>query len=110
MMTQNDALIQHFNSGKKITSLQAHRQGITSLPKRICELVARGYKIKRKPLHDKCEHRKLWRGDYFYPCGKPAKAECYYNGPKFKPMVLCGIHAYQAKRKGCDVRYIGETK
>ncbi len=67
--------------------------------------------IKRKPLHDKCEHRiqKYW-GDRAYVCGKPAKAECYYKGPKCKPMVLCGMHAYQAKRKGCDVRYIGETK
>ena len=64
--------------------------------------------IKRKPLHDKCEHR--MQGDWAfwsYACGKPAKAECYYKGPKCKPMVLCGIHANQAKRKGCDVREIG---
>ena len=67
--------------------------------------------IKRKPLHDKCEHR--MHRDYiapssYYYCGKPAKAECYYKGPKCKPMVLCGIHANQAKRKGRDVREIGD--
>ena len=66
--------------------------------------------IKRKPLHDKCEHRALRDWGWSYTCGKPAKAECYYKGPKCKPMVLCGIHANQAKRRGCDVRYLGETK
>ena len=65
--------------------------------------------IKRKPLHDKCEHR--IHGSYTsYICRRPVKAECYYKGPKCKPMVLCGIHANQAKRKGCDVRYLGEAK
>lgn len=56
MMTQNEALIQYFNSGKKITSLQAHRQGITSLPKRICELVQQGHKVKRKPIQVKTRY------------------------------------------------------
>ena len=37
-MTQNEYLIQRFRSGKSITTLQAHREGITSLSKRICEL------------------------------------------------------------------------
>ena len=55
-MTQSDVLIQRFNSGKKITSLQAHRLGITSLPKRICELVARGHKVKRKPIQVKTRY------------------------------------------------------
>ena len=66
--------------------------------------------VKRKPLHDKCEHRihSSPRSVFSYFCGRPAKAECYYKGPKCKPMVLCGIHANQAKRRGCDVRYIGE--
>ena len=62
--------------------------------------------IKRKPLHDKCEHQ-YFSGPVFC-CGKPAKAECYYKGQKCKPMVLCGMHAYHAKRKGCDVREIGD--
>lgn len=67
--------------------------------------------IKRKPLHDKCEHRMHYpKINFSCACGKPVKAECYYKGPKCKPMVLCGIHANQAKRRGCDVRYIGETK
>ena len=70
--------------------------------------------IKHKPLHDKCEHIVsdfiITGLRYSNACGRTAKAECYYNGPKFKPMVLCGIHANQAKRRGLDVRYIGETK
>ena len=64
--------------------------------------------IKCKPLHDKCEHRVWITRHRGVICGITAVAECYYNGPKFKPMSLCGIHANQAKRKGCDVRYIGE--
>lgn len=45
-MTQNDFLLSLFRKGKTITSLKAHREGITSLPKRICELRGLGHKIK----------------------------------------------------------------
>lgn len=48
-MTQNEFLISFFKSGGRITSLHAHHAGITSLPKRICELVQQGWKVKRKP-------------------------------------------------------------
>ena len=37
-MTQNEFLLKHLRSGKSITSLQAHKLGITSLAKRICEI------------------------------------------------------------------------
>ena len=42
-MTQNDWLCRHLNSGKGITVLQAHRHGITSLSRRICELKEAGH-------------------------------------------------------------------
>lgn len=44
-MTQNQWLINHFKKGKTITTLQAHREGICSLSKRICELRELGYSI-----------------------------------------------------------------
>lgn len=45
-MTQNEFLLARLRKGLTITSLQAHRHGITSLPKRICELRHAGHKIK----------------------------------------------------------------
>ncbi len=48
-MTQNEFLLKHLQSGKGITTLQAHRYGITSLAKRICEIEKNGRKIKRIP-------------------------------------------------------------
>lgn len=68
--------------------------------------------VKHKPLHDKCDKPmpSFFMSDGTRPCGKTAKAECYFDNPKAKPMSLCGIHANQAKRRGLDVRYIGETK
>ena len=42
-MTQLEYLIKYFRSGKSITTLQAHQEGITSLSKRICELQDNGY-------------------------------------------------------------------
>lgn len=46
-MTQNEFIFKHFRSGKKLTSLIAHRHGIFDLPKRICELQEAGHKIKK---------------------------------------------------------------
>ena len=46
-MTQNQWLIKHFKSGKAITTLQAHREGITSLSKRICELKESGHEFTK---------------------------------------------------------------
>jgi len=48
-MTQNEFLLRHLQSGKGITTLQAHRLGITSLAKRICEIEKNGRKIERVP-------------------------------------------------------------
>ena len=48
-MTQNQFLIQHLKSGKGITTLEAHRLGVTSLAKRLCEIQALGHKIKKIP-------------------------------------------------------------
>ena len=47
-MTQNEYLLKHFKSGKSITTLQAHREGITSLSKRICELQELGHEFDKK--------------------------------------------------------------
>ena len=55
-MTQNEFLIQTFKAGSKLTSLHAHRLGIMDLPSRICELVAQGYKVKRKPIQVKTRY------------------------------------------------------
>ena len=41
-------------------------------------------------------------------CGNPSKYERLFDDPKAKPMRLCGIHANQAKRKGYNVKLIGE--
>ena len=46
-MTQNDWLCRHLYSGMGITVLQAHRHGITSLSKRICELKEAGHNITK---------------------------------------------------------------
>ena len=46
-MTQNKYLLKHFKSGKSITTLQAHRAGITSLSKRICELRDLGHSFNK---------------------------------------------------------------
>ena len=48
-MTQNTWLLNYFKSGKTLTSLYAHRHGIIDLPKRVCELIEKGHKIKRTP-------------------------------------------------------------
>jgi Helix-turn-helix domain len=48
-MTQNQFLLSHLKSGHGITTLQAHRYGITSLAKRLCEIQAMGHKIKKTP-------------------------------------------------------------
>ena len=48
-MTQNKWLLNHFRSGKKLTSLVAHRYGIMDLPKRVSELRKIGYDIKKTP-------------------------------------------------------------
>ena len=48
-MTQLEYLIKHFRSGKSITTLQAHREGICRLSERCRELEAKGHKIKRTP-------------------------------------------------------------
>jgi hypothetical protein len=46
-MTQCEYLLKHFRSGKAITTLQAHREGITSLSKRICELRDTGHSFTK---------------------------------------------------------------
>ena len=48
-MTQNEFLIKHFRSGKKLTSLHASRIGIMDLPKRVSELRASGIDVDRIP-------------------------------------------------------------
>ena len=48
-MTQLQFLINHFKSGKSITTLQAHREGICRLSERCRELEKKGHKIKRTP-------------------------------------------------------------
>lgn len=45
-MTQNEFLIRYLKSGKSITSLQAHRYGITSLSKRMCEIEKSFYIVR----------------------------------------------------------------
>jgi Helix-turn-helix domain len=47
-MTQNDFLLRHLKSGHGITTLQAHRYGLTPLAKRICELQAKGCRIEKE--------------------------------------------------------------
>jgi hypothetical protein len=46
-MTQNSWLLHHLKSGHGITTLQAHRYGITSLSKRICELKDFGHNFTK---------------------------------------------------------------
>lgn len=45
-MTQLEWLLNHFRKGRTITVLQAHREGICSLSKRVCELKEAGHAIK----------------------------------------------------------------
>jgi hypothetical protein len=55
-MTQNEFLLKHLRSGKSITSLQAHKLGITSLAKRICEIESTNQNWKRKN-----QIKKIWK-------------------------------------------------
>lgn len=48
-MTQNECLVKHFKSGRTLTTLQAHRNGICRLSERCRELEKKGYKVKRTP-------------------------------------------------------------
>ncbi len=48
-MTQNEFLLRYLKRGQGITTLQAHRYGITSLASRICEIKKKGHKIRRIP-------------------------------------------------------------
>ena len=64
---------------------------------------------KHKPAHDKCKHRIMDLG-YGFICGRPAKAERFFDNPKAKPMSLCGIHANQARRAGYTVKNLVEQK
>lgn len=45
-MTQNEFLLKHFKSGKTMTTLQAHREGICRLSERVRELQRAGHRIK----------------------------------------------------------------
>ncbi len=48
-MTQNEFLLRYLQSGKGITTLQAHRLGIMRLSERARELERNGHRIKREP-------------------------------------------------------------
>ena len=58
-MTQNEYLLKHFRSGKSITTLQAHREGICRLSERCRELEAKGHKIKRTPKYAHTRYGKV---------------------------------------------------
>lgn len=49
-MTQNTWLLSYFKSGKTLTTLQAHREGVCRISERVRELEQAGHKIKREWL------------------------------------------------------------
>ena len=67
MNTQAERLLNHFNEGKTITSLEAYSQlGITQLGARIHDLEQRGHLISRKMIEVKnrfgesCHVKEYW--------------------------------------------------
>lgn len=58
-MTQLDFLINHFKSGKTITTLQAHRAGICRLSERCRELQKAGHRISKERVKVKSRFGKV---------------------------------------------------